>query len=217
MVDGKMKIAAKRKPLSVIRTPTRERLLGAALELLQTGGESAVTTVSVTHAAGVVQSAFYRHFSNIEECLVEVVENATTEIREVVAGARRRMYEKGPGTGADLEQSYREMFGLVEGQRGLVGLLLRYRSDALALNGVMHRFAQGLSSDLADQLAEQVVRAGLPEMPAVRLRALADYLIAVSLAAIEAHLERRGPAVPEAARILAAFTTGACQAVFSNC
>ena len=210
-----MKIAAKRKPRRGITTPTRERLLGAALELLQTGGESAVTTVSVTHAAGVVQSAFYRHFSNIGECLVEAVENATAEIREAVAGARRRMYEKGPGTGTDLEQSYREMFDLVEGQRGLVGLLLRYRSDPLALNGVMYRFAQGLSADLAEQLAEQVLRAGLTAMPAVRMRALADYLIAVSLAAIEAHLDGRGPTVRESARILAAFTTGACQAVFS--
>ena len=28
-----------------------------------------MTTVSVTHAAEIVQSAFYKHFTNLEECL----------------------------------------------------------------------------------------------------------------------------------------------------
>ena len=39
--------------------------------LPRTGGESAVTTVSVTRAAGSAQSAFYKHFPNVEACIAK--------------------------------------------------------------------------------------------------------------------------------------------------
>ena len=96
------------------KSDTRERLLEAALELLHQAGVSAVTTVSVTHAAEIVQSAFYKHFANIEECLAIALAGVTSEIRTAVAGARQEMYDRGPGTGEDLEQSYRKMFELVK-------------------------------------------------------------------------------------------------------
>jgi AcrR family transcriptional regulator len=189
---------------------TRERLLAAALELLHAGGEAAVTTVSVTRAAGIAQSAFYQHFANVEECLAVAADRACRDIREAVAEHRRRMYETGPGTGPDLEQAYRDLFGLVSRQRALLQLFLRHRSDPLALGGVMHRFARGLRSDLAEQLAGQARRAGLSRVSPAGMEALAESLIGASLAAVEAYLEGRGPGVEESARLLAAFTTGAC-------
>jgi AcrR family transcriptional regulator len=193
---------------------TRERLLAAALDLLHAGGEAAVTTVSLTRAAGIVQSAFYQHFSNVEECLATAAERICRDIREAVANHRRRMYESGPGTGPNLEAAYRDLFGLVSRQRALMQLFLRYRTDPLALGGVMHRFARDLRTDLAGQLAGQVRKAGLPDPPPAWLEALAESLVGASLAAVEAYLEGRSPGVEEAARLLAAFTTGACFGVY---
>lgn len=195
------------------RAQTRERLIGAALELLHTWGESAVTTVSVTRAAGIVQSMFYRHFASVEECLATAAERITHEIRETVAANRHKMYETGPGAGEDLERGFRDLFGLVSRHRSLIQLFLRHRADPLALRGVMYQFARGLSADLAEQLTAKYGAAGLNALPAGWVEGLADDLVAISLAAVEAFLENRGPAVEDAARRLAACSTAMVRAV----
>ncbi len=195
------------------RSETREDLVAATLDLLHAGGEPAVSTVSVTHAAGIVQSAFYQHFANVDECLVVAAERVARHIREAVADARRAMYEAGPGTGRDLERFYEGVFVLTARQRPTVELFLRYRTDPRALGGVMHRLATDLRADLARDLAAQARRAGLTAFPADWLEGLAENLMGASLSAIEAQLEGRGPAVADSSRLLAAFTTGACLAV----
>lgn len=205
-----------RRPRRGNRAETRERLVAATLDLLRSGGEAAVSTVSVTRGAGVVQSAFYRHFPGVEDCLATAAERVARHIREAVAGARREMYRSGPGTGEDLVRFYRNIFALASRQRPTVELFLRYRSDPLALKGVMHRLAAGLRSDLARDLAEQVARAGLVALPPGWAEATADCLVAATLSALEARLEARGPGTEESARLLAAFTTGACLGVFQE-
>ncbi len=195
------------------KAETRERLIGATLDLLHSGGETAVTTVSVTRAAAVVQSVFYQHFANVAEVLATSAERAANYIREAVASARSEMYRSGPGTGKDLEQFYRLVFALAFEQRPIVELFLRYRTDPLALNGVMARLARDLRVDLTHDLAEQSARAGLSHLSLTWIEAVADNLIGASLSAIEARLEGRGPDVEESARLLAAFTTGACLGV----
>jgi AcrR family transcriptional regulator len=196
------------------RAQTRERLLAAALELLHHGGEAAVTSVSVTRATGIAQSAFYRHFANVEECLAAAAERAVDEIRTAVASDRRRMFESGPGTGDDVERSLRAMFAMADRQRPIQQLFLRHRSDPRALNGVMYRFERGLVRDLAEQLTGRAAKAGVREPPAEAVEALADYLVGACLSAIAAFLDGRGPGADQSARLLAAFATGACRAVY---
>ncbi len=196
------------------RAETREQLVAATLELLRAGGETAVTTVSVTHAAGIVQSAFYKHFSNLDECLAETAERVAHQIREAVADSRRAMYESSPGTGDDLERFYRGVFALVDRQRAMMELFLRYRGDPRALGGVMHRLARDLRLDLAQDLAVQAVRAGLTPPPLDWMEGLAENLMGASLAAVEAWMEGRGSGVEESSRLLAAFSTGACIGVY---
>ncbi len=196
------------------RAATRERLLTATLDLLCRSGEAAVSTVSVTRAAGIAQSAFYRHFANVEECLSAAAERATAEIRTAVAEHRRRMYATGPGTGEDLERALRDMFALAERQRPVTHLFLRFRSDPLALNGVMYRFARGIVRDLAEQLAGRAVKFGVRDPDPERLEVLADYLTGACSSAIEARLASRGPGVEESARLLAAFLGAAARAAY---
>src|SRR5262245_59128008 len=183
---------------------TRERLIGAALELLRAGGEAAVSTVSVTRAAGIVQSAFYQHFANVEECLATAAERVGRHLRDAVAGARREMYQAGRGAGEDLERFYRGVLELASSQRPMVELFLRYRTDPLALGGAMHRLARDLRCDLARDLADQAQRTGLNALPPSWVEAVADNLVGATLAAIEARLDGRGPGVEESARVLAA-------------
>jgi TetR/AcrR family transcriptional regulator, fatty acid biosynthesis regulator len=195
------------------KAQTRARLLQAALDLLDTGGESAVTTVAVTQKAGIAQSAFYQHFANVEECLAAVAEQITSEIRMFVAEARRKRVEAGLNLGDQLEESFRNMFKLASRERSIHRLFLRYRSDRVTLNGVMYGFARGLSADLAKHLTQRALQAGHKAPSAEWIEAASDNLVAISHAAIEAHLDRRGPSPEVSAQVLAAFTRGAWKAV----
>jgi AcrR family transcriptional regulator len=52
--------------------PTRERLLGAARELIEEGGYGATSVIAIADRAGVAAGTLYRHFSSKEELFVEV-------------------------------------------------------------------------------------------------------------------------------------------------
>jgi AcrR family transcriptional regulator len=198
------------------RSTTRERLIAATLKLLHQGGETAVTTVSVTRTAGIVQSAFYRHFANLEECLAAAAERATADIRATVAEARRRMFEESPGTGEDLEHSLRKMFRLARRQRPVTELYLRFRSDRVSLNGVMYRYARGLVRDLAEQLTGRAAKVGLSDTGPERMEPVADYVVGACSSAIEAFLDGRSPSVNESSRLLASFLTGGCLGAYET-
>ncbi len=53
-------------------TGTRERLLGAARELIEEGGYGAASVLAIADRAGVAAGTLYRHFASKEELFVEV-------------------------------------------------------------------------------------------------------------------------------------------------
>jgi AcrR family transcriptional regulator len=55
-----------------VLTPTRERLLRAARELIEEGGYGAATVIAIAERAGVAVGTLYRHFGSKEELFVEV-------------------------------------------------------------------------------------------------------------------------------------------------
>jgi AcrR family transcriptional regulator len=58
--------------VSATATPTRERLLAAAQELMEQGGYGAASVVAIAERAGVAAGTLYRHFASKEELFVEV-------------------------------------------------------------------------------------------------------------------------------------------------
>ncbi len=64
-------------------TPTRERLLRAARELIEEGGYGPASVVAIAERAGVAAGTLYRHFSSKEELFVEVFRSVCD--REVAA------------------------------------------------------------------------------------------------------------------------------------
>jgi AcrR family transcriptional regulator len=52
--------------------PTRERLLNAAVELLEEGGYAAASVAAIAKRSGVAAGALYRHFPSKAELFVEV-------------------------------------------------------------------------------------------------------------------------------------------------
>jgi AcrR family transcriptional regulator len=58
--------------MSSLATPTRERLLTAAQELIEEGGYGAATVAAIADRTGLASGTLYRHFSSKEELFVEV-------------------------------------------------------------------------------------------------------------------------------------------------
>jgi AcrR family transcriptional regulator len=68
---------------------TKERILDAAMHLLDTGGPSAVTLRAVGSAAGISQSAPYRHFEDKRALLEAMVRANLDQMNEALEKASR--------------------------------------------------------------------------------------------------------------------------------
>ena len=71
------------------KAQTREALLDAALTLSQEAGFAQVSLRQVAKAAGVVPTAFYRHFDSMEQIGLALVERSFATLRELMRDAQR--------------------------------------------------------------------------------------------------------------------------------
>ncbi|KAA9165824.1 TetR family transcriptional regulator [Amycolatopsis acidicola] len=67
---------------------TRRALLDAALELLADRGYASLSLREVTKRAGIVPTAFYRHFASMDELGVALVEESMRTLRSMLRAAR---------------------------------------------------------------------------------------------------------------------------------
>jgi AcrR family transcriptional regulator len=67
---------------------TRQALLDAALELLEGQSFSSLSLRQVTRAAGVVPTAFYRHFDDMEELGLVLIDESFRTLRAMIRAAR---------------------------------------------------------------------------------------------------------------------------------
>jgi AcrR family transcriptional regulator len=67
---------------------TRLDLLDAALRLLEDKGFSGLSLREVTREAGVVPTAFYRHFAGMEELGLALVDDSFRALRQMIRAAR---------------------------------------------------------------------------------------------------------------------------------
>lgn len=69
---------------------TRSHLLAAALQLMGEGrGFASLSLREITRAAGVVPASFYRHFPNLDELGLALVEEGGATLRRLLREARR--------------------------------------------------------------------------------------------------------------------------------
>jgi len=66
---------------------TREALLDAALDLSQQAGFAQVSLRQVTRSAGVVPTAFYRHFDSMDQVGLALVERSFATLRQLMRDA----------------------------------------------------------------------------------------------------------------------------------
>ncbi len=169
-------------PRAEQKQQTRQALMEAALSLMHSGrGFGSLSLREVTRLAGVVPTAFYRHFSDMDELGLALVAEVGQTFRATLREVRRNEFELGGLIEAstriflDAVQAYhnqflflaREQYGGSQAVRQALGELRQLITDDLATDlRLMNRLPQlddaalGVLSDLV----VKTVFATLPEL-----------------------------------------------------
>jgi AcrR family transcriptional regulator len=77
--------------MTEVLTPTRERLLRAAQELIEEGGYGAASVIAIAEGAGVASGTLYRHFSSKEELFVHLFRSVCDREVQAMQAAAEKM------------------------------------------------------------------------------------------------------------------------------
>lgn len=182
---------------------SRQRLLDAALAILDEGDVSDLTTVEITKRAGLAQSSFYVHFSSIDHLLRDLIGEVWDARREISRKAREAAAD------APTDEYYRVRFtahvqGLIE-HPAVFRLLLRSRPDLTSIVGEDARAQQEISRQNLVTGFEELGAPGETEAEQRRLRMIAAGLLAVNETIALGHLDGEFPDLDEVLEVLTLF------------
>ena len=129
---------------------TRQALLDAALDIAEEQSLAALSLRQLTRSVGIVPTAFYRHFSSIDELGLALVDQSFASLREMIRDVRRGNPE--------LQGVIRSSVGIlvqhVHEQRGHLRFIGRERFGGVPVvrNAIRHElelFERELATDLA--------------------------------------------------------------------
>jgi TetR/AcrR family transcriptional regulator, fatty acid biosynthesis regulator len=131
---------------------TRRRLIDAALQLSAERGFGALSLREIARESGIAATGFYRHFRDLDELGLVLVDEVALALRQLIREARSRFREQGGRTRASVEafmdyaHQKPHLFRLLLGER--LGGSSAFRT---ALRKEIDRFVAELSDDLEAQ------------------------------------------------------------------
>jgi AcrR family transcriptional regulator len=160
---------------------TRQALLDGSLRLLADRSLASLSLREVAREAGIVPTAFYRHFDSMDDLGVALVEEAMRTLRRMIRDARRR-----PSTDA-IESSVQTLVEQVRADESHFRFLTRERYGGTpdvrrAIATELRLFASELATDLGRF-------PGMAQWSADDLRMGADLMVAAMLSIVLALLE----------------------------
>lgn len=128
---------------------THRALLDAALRLLEHDAFASLSLRQVTREAGIVPTAFYRHFPNMDSLGVELVNESIGTLRRMIRSAR----DEDPDYGVVIERSVQILVRHVHAHRAHFRFIARERSSGvtalrLAIREQFALFVSELAADL---------------------------------------------------------------------
>lgn len=148
------------------KAQTRRKLIDAALSLSAARGFSSLSLREISKAAGLTANGFYRHFRDLDDLGLALVDEVALGLRQLVREARRRYGEEGRVTASveafmDYVRQSPHLFRLLLGERG--GGSPAFRQ---ALHAEIDRFVAELADDLEAQGKESGQRLWEPALAA---------------------------------------------------
>ncbi|MFT5164397.1 MAG: AcrR family transcriptional regulator [Alteromonadaceae bacterium] len=129
---------------------TRRALIDAAFS--QLSGEKSFSSLSlreVSREAGIAPTSFYRHFRDMNELGLTMVDEAGLTLRQLMRQARDRI----AGGGSVIHTSVETFMEFIDNNSDVFRLLLRERSGtSAAFRSAVHREIQHFIAELADFL-----------------------------------------------------------------
>lgn len=129
---------------------TRRAIIAAALKLLQDRSFSSLSLREVTREAGIVPTAFYRHFESMEALGLVLIDESFRTLREMLRGARTGKLDPNRVIESSVEiliasvSERREHWRLIERERNSALSVLRY-----AIRTEIRLITSELATDLA--------------------------------------------------------------------
>ena len=166
---------------------TRQALLDTTIELVDDRSFGSISLREVARGAGIVPTAFYRHFASMEDLGVTLVEDAMRVLRGALRESRRDLAGRGMPTARDslaillrkVKSDERQFRFLVREQHGGVTEVRRAIGTELRL----------LSRELAIDLARTPA---LVSWEADDLEVAADLIVTIMLTAVAELLDGDG-------------------------
>lgn len=154
---------------------TRQALLDAALELLADRGFGSLSLREVTKRAGIVPTAFYRHFTSMDELGVALVAESMRTLRKMIRSARtdrtitddiirasvRTLYEHVRGNENHFRFLIRERYGGTGPVSRAIAVELRLFASELAVDLARFEYLRDWSTEDLNMMADLVVTAML--------------------------------------------------------
>lgn len=129
---------------------TRQAILRAALELSAERGFAGLSLREVAARAGIAPNSFYRHFRNMEDLALALVDEIGLSLRKLVREARRRIQSGNAGV---VRASIEAFMDYIRANGNLYRLLIGESAGSsealrLAINKEIERFIEDLAEDL---------------------------------------------------------------------
>ena len=175
---------------------TRQALLDAALDLLDDRGFANLSLREVAKQAGIVPTAFYRHFASMDELGIALVEESMRSLRHMIRAARAT-----PRASSELiANSVHALHEHVRAQRAHFRFIVRESYGGTgAVSAAIAVELRLFASDLAVDLARLD---GLRDWPTDDLHMLADLIVDAMLATVLDLLDVRPEDTEADARIV---------------
>lgn len=162
---------------------TRQALLAAALDQLESRSFGAISLREVSRAAGITPTAFYRHFDSMEELGLVLVDESFRSLREMMRAARAEV--QAPGD--DIRASAATLVRHVRSHEPHYRFIARERSGGIAsLRAAIAREIESFSTMVLGDLRRYPV---IGELDTPSLEMVSSLIVTVLVATAELLLD----------------------------
>jgi AcrR family transcriptional regulator len=181
-------------------------LLDSALALLEDRGFASVSLRQVTRVAGVVPTAFYRHFPDMDALGIELVQESIGSLRQTVRAARA----ENPADDDVISRSVRILVRHVQEHRSHFQFISRERFSGVAAvrRAIREQFALFVSELATDLQSFPVMAEWSPEDRHLLAEIIVNNMISTAETIMESPAEGVQPAVRRAEKQLRMIVVG---------